>query len=174
MHSKAFHCFDCDSRDAFLYFVHDDIWAQAWPDYQEEKAKAVERNGKYLIVNGVKRSHPMNCLCLCIPCLEKRLGRPLTLNDFDDSSANDPVRFGFSLRTGVPMEPRPKPDLSAFTLKIKNGDTLIHLGTGTIFEVVDCKGALSPVAVSKGVLLPEIHNGCLSNKEFKPKPEVTP
>jgi hypothetical protein len=64
------------------------VWAQAWPDYLEQKAMAVKVNGEFVKDEKGKRRNPMNCLCLCICCLERRLGRQIVKSDFDDSRAN--------------------------------------------------------------------------------------
>jgi len=121
MHSRPSHCFDCDSNTT-LYSVHDHVWLKAWPDYQEDKARVVTRYGEYIVdaYEGTKR-HPMNCLCLCFDCLEKRLGRPLTIDDFDGTRANDGIRFGHSLaqiNRGRPLKVIPLEDLPKAAYKI--------------------------------------------------------
>ena len=77
-------CVDCgvetlptDDRAAEFYMVHDDVWAAA----------------------GV----PVPGGCLCVGCLETRLGRQLTRADFTDAPINDVAtsdsRYAWSYRT---------------------------------------------------------------------------
>ena len=175
MHSKPSHCFDCNGQ-TFLYSLHDDVWLQAWPDYESAKADAEARNGPFVnTLHGGKQRNPLCCLCLCIPCLEKRLDRPLTIDDFDNSPANDPIRFGLHLKTGDPLRHQPSPETKNYTLTVKEGDTLFGKHSGTIYEVlvVDKSSvALCAIDIVKGVLAVDTINGCLSTKDYSPYPKA--
>lgn len=84
-------CYDC-KRAAGSYMVHRPVWDRAWPEYRELKRSLVS---KYKGTPGWFRAH----LELCLGCLEKRLGRPLSPDDFDLSlPINDGVRLGLSMR----------------------------------------------------------------------------
>lgn len=69
---KPHGCFDCD---AFVdnYTVAPEVWLEAWPTYKEDKREAMR----------LHRNTPLMWLLLCFDCLEKRLGRPLKIEDFD-------------------------------------------------------------------------------------------
>jgi len=69
-------CLDCGEDDVG-YMVHKDIWREA--------------------------GMPFNRGFLCPCCLEKRLGRLLTLDDFPDAPINEGIRFGYRLaKRGAP------------------------------------------------------------------------
>lgn len=70
-----FKCYDC-RRPAGSYMVHRAVWDRAWPEYRELKRSLVT---KYRGTPEWFRAH----LELCLGCLEKRLGRPLSVEDFD-------------------------------------------------------------------------------------------
>lgn len=57
------------------YMVHDDVWAEAGM-----KVEAWHENGGWVGGSGY----------LCVPCLERRLGRPLTINDLLPAGVNEP------------------------------------------------------------------------------------
>jgi hypothetical protein len=71
-------CYDCREKAPY-YMLLDAIWIQAWPDY-----KLVERRRD--TVARATGSRP--CLELCFPCVERRLGRTLTQDDFADAPVN--------------------------------------------------------------------------------------
>lgn len=73
-------CHDCES-DADNYMVKDLVWRRAFPDYKKVRFQ--------LKVEG---KDPR--ILLCFDCLEKRLGRLLTAEDFDLSV---PVNAGIAL-----------------------------------------------------------------------------
>lgn len=66
-------CYDCGAHMSF-YALHNRIWAQAIPNY-----KQLKQDLKTAYPHDA-RKHLIN---LCFPCLEIRLGRPLTPDDFD-------------------------------------------------------------------------------------------
>lgn len=68
-------CADC-GLDSELYMVHDSVWPVA-PDFG----------------------------FLCVPCLEDRIGRRLTSEDFNDAPCNDPVTAGPRLRSRLESPP---------------------------------------------------------------------
>ena len=47
----------------------------------------------------------------CLPCLERRLGRPLTIDDFAPVPINRQLRFAYDMgrRQGPPPKPVPPP-----------------------------------------------------------------
>jgi hypothetical protein len=63
--------------------VRDSVWLTAWPDYLKLK-------------DLLKADHPGENahLLLCFPCLEARLRRKLTIDDFD---LNIPINYGILL-----------------------------------------------------------------------------
>ncbi len=78
-------CYDCHV-DGGLYMVHDHVWKEAWPEYKELKAV-------------LKARHSVAHLCLCFPCLERRLKRSLVVEDFTEAGINTPIFFGYRLMT---------------------------------------------------------------------------
>lgn len=94
---KPFHCFDCDHHGAD-YTVRTRTWLQAWPDYPQEKARLIEKYGK---------KNPKSFLSLCLKCLERRLGRPLTLSDFPDAPINECVFLGARMCQEKRFRPEP-------------------------------------------------------------------
>lgn len=58
----------CERVDS--YMVHDHVWSEA----------------------GFTRKQ-----CACLPHLELRLRRSLTIDDFTEKPINDPIRFGFMM-----------------------------------------------------------------------------
>ena len=75
---KAGACFDCGCGWEALqgYMVRDHLWEEAWPNYG-----ATERLVRWLYRD--PSCHALSWLLLCLPCLSARLGRKLTLDDFD-------------------------------------------------------------------------------------------
>lgn len=79
-------CYDC-RRQSPMYMVRNPVWAAAWPEYRRLRA--------YL-----KVEHPDEnvYLLLCFPCLEARLKRKLTIDDFDLNIAiNHGILLGFEI-----------------------------------------------------------------------------
>lgn len=75
-------CYDCrknTANDSNYYMVLDHVWLSAWPDYP----KLVSARRKM-----PRDERPFYCLCL--DCLEKRLGRILNIHDF---RLNVPVNY---------------------------------------------------------------------------------
>lgn len=68
-----FDCLDCKTPYLHCtpYMVHRDIW---------KLSGLGSRDG-----------------CLCIPCLEARIGRKLTIHDFTSAAINNPIRYGLQL-----------------------------------------------------------------------------
>jgi hypothetical protein len=86
---KPFRCYDCGDYDPG-YMVHRSVWAQAVPEYHVVKRKLVKEFG------GSKS--PLVHFLLCLPCLERRLGRRLTSDDFDLNLAiNQGILYGTEL-----------------------------------------------------------------------------
>lgn len=77
---EKYGCMECRRID--LYMVRDEVWMTAVPNYFRLRPS---RRREDLLTN------------LCLRCLEKRLGRPLTLQDFTDTEVNDPIRFGWDM-----------------------------------------------------------------------------
>lgn len=69
-------CHDCGNLPP-EYVVHDHVWLKAWPTYPQEKALRVK---KYKNARGNERNKLF--LVLCLNCLEDRLGRSLSFEDF--------------------------------------------------------------------------------------------
>jgi len=69
--SALLFCVDCQSEDFIYFMVTNEIW------------KIIK--GKSSI--------------LCIHCVEKRLGRKLTINDFTDASINELIFYGYHLKS---------------------------------------------------------------------------
>lgn len=84
---KMGECYDCTSTQDW-YMLRDEVWNQAWPeDYSKLRTRlTLENQGKRVFI------------CLCYDCLEKRLGRSLTIDDFDlGLPINSGIRMGFKL-----------------------------------------------------------------------------
>jgi len=84
---KIGECYDC-GFDHDWYMVKNEVWLQAWPeDYPKLRTRLIlENQGRRVFVS------------LCYECLEKRLGRVLTIDDFDlGIPINSGVRMGFKL-----------------------------------------------------------------------------
>lgn len=70
--------------------VRDEVWFQAWPTYREDR-ELLQRTAK-------AREMQIEAVCyLCLECLEKRLGRPLVIEDFEDVPLNKGVFFGYEM-----------------------------------------------------------------------------
>lgn len=79
-------CYDCRKQTP-MYMARNDVWGEAWPGYLKLRTQLILQN------QGV-RVH----LLLCFGCLSKRLGRALTIDDFDlDIICNQGIRLGFEL-----------------------------------------------------------------------------
>lgn len=75
-------CLDCHTFKTPWYIVRDSIWKEAIPNYNEIK----------------KSNPPEHPIELCFDCLEKRLGRQLTIDDFDlTKNINTSLLFGFMM-----------------------------------------------------------------------------
>ena len=76
-----------------MFQVKDPIWFKAWPFFvcyvSETKQRAKER--------GLLKPS----FWLCFKCLENRLGRKLTIEDFSDALGNEALRFGYNLGLGA-------------------------------------------------------------------------
>jgi hypothetical protein len=69
---RGHYCFDCEMDIPQNYMVHDEVWELA----------GLASNGGLL----------------CFDCLENRLGRKLTIDDFSDKPINAEILFGYKLR----------------------------------------------------------------------------
>ena len=88
------HCHDCKGGN-HDYMVKKEVWLQAWPTYHEEH-KALLAEIRQARKEG--RTNGRGHLLLCFNCLKKRLGRPLTVDDFDlDIIINDGIKLGVKL-----------------------------------------------------------------------------
>jgi hypothetical protein len=89
--SDTYRCFDCLDRNNG-YTVHDRLWDLAWPHHEEH------RQAMHMRAEQLNQQHrKMVRQFLCLPCLEVRLGRSLTIDDFDDVPINRALRFGYRL-----------------------------------------------------------------------------
>lgn len=85
----AFHCLDCKTQDLPFYSVASEVWREALLAREAEELKAWREAG---------RQGKMPHRWLCFPCLETRLGRPLTLEDFPAHiPANFPIHLGYAI-----------------------------------------------------------------------------
>ena len=64
----------------FAYMVRESIWKEVFPDYLAVRQQKIRRKGDWAVV-------------LCPECLSKRLGRPLTPDDFTNAPINDWLRL---------------------------------------------------------------------------------
>ena len=89
-------CFDCLNFDG-EYSVSDKVWLQAWP-YARDHQRLMKRRALQLGLDPkiVVRQR------LCFTCLEARLGRKLTIDDFQLVPINAGIRFGFQLGSEPP------------------------------------------------------------------------
>lgn len=71
---REYYCYDC-SHYPPSYMVLDEVWERAVPDYREQR-----------------KSRRFN---LCFSCLESRLGRELTVRDFQEVPVNQGIFFGY-------------------------------------------------------------------------------
>lgn len=91
---RQYNCQDC-SRPCGSYMVKDSVWRAAWPEYAEKKR---ELRQKYA---GTAESF-RTALCLCLGCLQHRLGRPLGKDDFDLTlPINDAIMLGLEIGSRV-------------------------------------------------------------------------
>lgn len=82
-------CAVCDGIDDW-YMVLPAVWRQAWPTYYREKA-AANRAFKAGMA-------PRKRFLLCFRCLEQRLCRKLTIDDFNLTlPINSGVALGYAL-----------------------------------------------------------------------------
>lgn len=87
---EVYRCYDCKGANDD-YMVKPETWHEAWPSYSELKMKLLRENpsNRYRAFLG-----------LCFSCIEKRLDRPLTPEDFDlDLPINRNIALG--LRMGL-------------------------------------------------------------------------
>ncbi len=100
-------CRDCDGYGAH-YMVHDAVWQAAWPTYAKDKNwELAEAKMNLGIPLGTPltadqkaqlRDYGRPSGQLCLPCLEVRLKRPLTIEDFPaDLPINHGIVSGFVL-----------------------------------------------------------------------------
>ena len=72
---KCYKCIDCDDY-AGNYMVKNEVWFKAVPDYVKFKRGAPQ---------------DANIVAVCLPCLERRLNRKLTIDDFSDAPINKTI-----------------------------------------------------------------------------------
>ncbi len=76
-------CVDCNHLGDY-YMLLDKVWKEAFPNYVEVKKK--------------RRLEDTNAsVQLCLRCVEKRLDRPLTIDDFTTAPVNDSIVFGYQM-----------------------------------------------------------------------------
>ncbi len=80
--NKRFGCVDCGAEDR--YMLVDAVWRKAFPDYHEVRRRRLEED-------------PTVFTNLCMMCVEKRLGRTLTINDFVEYPINKNIFWGYRL-----------------------------------------------------------------------------
>lgn len=90
-------CADCDV-DTFdngeMYMVRDELWAAAWAGRRVNcNCGAFGTDGGQGVFEFKDTSRCRKCEVLCVPCLEKRIGRTLTHADFTDCPLNIPNGF---------------------------------------------------------------------------------
>jgi hypothetical protein len=96
-------CLDCKTACLPDYMVKNHVWDQAVPDYKHLKTVLKEQfPGTESPPLGcsawAKNWDHRACVQLCFECLEQRLGRSLTIEDFDlQIPVNLGVRLGFEL-----------------------------------------------------------------------------
>ena len=80
LYKRKFGCIDCGADEQYMLVTG--VWLEAFPDY---KTVFVERRKAGLHT------------CLCMECVESRLGRKLVIEDFVDAPINRKIFFGFRL-----------------------------------------------------------------------------
>lgn len=85
-------CYDCEKASG-NYMVHDIVWEVAFPEYRLVKSALKEKYPDKTDEHRAKRY-----VCLCLDCLERRLGRPLEEADFDlKLPINHPLKLGIRI-----------------------------------------------------------------------------
>lgn len=79
---KRHGCVDCGAEDS--YMLRNEVWREAFPNYVEVKKQR-------------KLEDPKNHTCVCIPCVEKRLGRDLRITDFVEAPINRNIFLGYRI-----------------------------------------------------------------------------
>lgn len=79
-YKKSYGCIDCGADEQ--YMVTQSVWQEAFPNYRT--------------VHQARRAEGLHT-CLCLSCLESRLGRKLTIQDFIDAPINRTLFFGFRM-----------------------------------------------------------------------------
>ena len=85
---SAADCKDCD-KYAYGFMLKDDVWLEALT--QEERDEYPETTTTVTVIDPDKPP-----LYLCLHCIEKRLDRKVTVDDFnEDAQLNRPVLFAY-------------------------------------------------------------------------------
>lgn len=79
-YKRSYGCIDCGTDEQ--YMVTQAVWKKAFPDYAA--------------VFKARRAEGLHT-CLCLSCLESRLGRKLKIHDFIDAPINRNIFFGFRM-----------------------------------------------------------------------------
>lgn len=89
-------CFDCLNFTP-AYMVAGKVWEKAWP-YAKDQKRLMRRRAEQLNLDP-KKCAKQN---LCFVCLEERIGRKLTIHDFQLVPVNGAIRFGYQLGSEPP------------------------------------------------------------------------
>ena len=84
-------CYGCGKPNPEPYMVRRNVWLLAVPEYTKLKMALAEQYGRF------NKGPDRTSVLLCLSCLEKRLDRPLTLNDFTKVPLNALLLFGAKL-----------------------------------------------------------------------------
>jgi len=79
-YKKSYGCIDCGVDEQ--YMVTAAVWKEAFPDYG--------------VVHRERWAEGLHT-CLCLSCLESRLGRKLTIRDITDAPINRSLFSGFRM-----------------------------------------------------------------------------
>ncbi len=81
--NKWSRCADCNHLGDY-YMLNNTVWEEAFPDYIEVKKKR-------------RLEDPSASVQLCLRCVEIRLDRFLTIDDFTTAPVNDSIFFGYRI-----------------------------------------------------------------------------
>lgn len=101
-----FWCWDCGGQCP-AYLVHNDVWQKAWPDRMPIRDQ-LARLATEMFPNAWRRDANTGrvsiSICLCFPCLSRRLGRELYIDDFQELNRHGrPLPINASLFLGFQL-----------------------------------------------------------------------